>query len=85
MKANLGNKLLTKTFPDGFVFRFNNLIQLIRVRRRVHGFTIRGDATDPHERAIKEEANNDAMAFLAKWLKHSSYSNSQQPMAAGRV
>ncbi|CAD6587929.1 MAG: hypothetical protein TREMPRED_004893 [Tremellales sp. Tagirdzhanova-0007] len=37
----------------------------------VHGFTIRGDATDGHEKAIKEEANNDAMKFLAKWLEHS--------------
>jgi len=35
----------------------------------VHGFTIRGDTEDAHEKKVKEEANNDAMAFLAKWLK----------------
>lgn len=58
MRAKLGDKLLTKTFPDA-----------------VHGFTIRGDTEDPQEKAHKEEANTDAMAFFAKWLGHTAPSN----------
>ena len=42
---------------------------------RVHGFTIRGDTEDPQEKAHKEEANTDAMAFFAKWLGHTAPSN----------
>jgi len=64
MKANLGDKLVTKTFEGA-----------------VHGFTIRGDTEDEKEKANKEEANNDAMAFVAKWLKKSSGDTASLAMA----
>lgn len=33
---------------------------------RVHGFTIRGDQDNEKETKAKEDANNAAMAFVAK-------------------